>query len=450
MLITIVWVVAVLVGIGVVGMALIFGLINRFHSKNTYNAVAVNPALSNEFYFQDGKVVYVPGGNFFNLGPTVIEGVDPQSFEVLDKDFARDRCHVFYRDKMLPELCADSAQVIAPYPVADINNLSQSSCLIRDHQQVYWCDRLVQGADPKTVQRLWGDYFRDQANVYYRDETRMVAIGEVSAISDMDPDYLRIGPRVYLQGKPLEADGITFRLMSHDYARDTHAVYFQGLALKHVDVGSFKVLDRLYTQDKHHCFYRNEIIYGAQPATFKPLEGGFAMDALHVYFGTRQVVGEDPERWSTRVSQRFHNSDRWVLLTLDEYRVRLVSADKLVDIGRYVVAFEGEVFVGHKRLLNVAPEDVQPLDEEGNYVKVKDVIYLGTHRLDGASAETFRVIEDAFARDAKSLYWHQHRVADVDPDMFHYHQKLYAKASDNGEYVLASTAEKTTDATHQP
>ena len=65
---TFLWVVGGIFGLCAVAMLLLVGMFGLFNSPTMNGAQAINKELSNQYYWQKGKAVYVLGGNFFFAG----------------------------------------------------------------------------------------------------------------------------------------------------------------------------------------------------------------------------------------------------------------------------------------------------------------------------------------------------------------------------------------------
>ena len=63
----------------------------------------VNKELSDSYYYSYNtkKIRYSPMGNWFSLGNSLIEQADVDTFEVLSRDFARDKNHIYFRSDII-------------------------------------------------------------------------------------------------------------------------------------------------------------------------------------------------------------------------------------------------------------------------------------------------------------------------------------------------------------
>ena len=59
---------------------------------------AVDEDKSDSYYYSYDKqqIRYSPMGNWFELGNTLIEGADVETFEVLARDFAKDKNNIYF------------------------------------------------------------------------------------------------------------------------------------------------------------------------------------------------------------------------------------------------------------------------------------------------------------------------------------------------------------------
>ena len=189
------------------------------------------------------------------------------SFQVLDGGYATDGVHHFYQDVVLEgegfELLGAGSQ--GGYGYARTHNrvyrhgrlqvdadaktfevFHADVGITRDRQAVFFNDRPIAGADPKSLEQVQGYVFKDRNAVY----------AEGRKIDGLDPATVRVSElggylidsrAVLRNGRPLVGrDPMTFAELQSPWSRDKNAVYYRDMVLPDVDVASFRTtgLDR--------------------------------------------------------------------------------------------------------------------------------------------------------------------------------------------------------------
>jgi hypothetical protein len=194
------------------------------------------------------------------------------SFQVLDGGYATDGVHHFYQDVVLQgegfELLGSGAQAGYGYARTHSRVYRHGSWLddadpktfevlhadvgiTRDRQAVFFNDRLIAGADPKTLEQVQAYIFKDRNAVY--DEGRR--------IDGLDPATLRVSElggylidsrAVFRNGKPLAGrDPCSFAELQSPWSRDRDAVYYRDEAVPGVDMASFRTTGLDRAEDKN-------------------------------------------------------------------------------------------------------------------------------------------------------------------------------------------------------
>ena len=194
------------------------------------------------------------------------EGYDPSTYKRLNKTYALDVNHAYYR-----------------------------------------CE-ILEGADPSTFKALSVDYAADMHHVWFHynmiegadPATFVVPDGDISDLADAlahdAHDY-------YMGDQPLHVANMGgFRLIDSNWALDSLQVYYLGIvgnsynrAVSAGDYRTFKVLNEFYAVDSKCVYYKNNIVEGADPASFAVLKGEdlYGQDKHHVYYeGTRDRLRE--------------------------------------------------------------------------------------------------------------------------------------------------------------
>jgi hypothetical protein len=204
----------------------------------------------NNYRVENGRVFYFD--DYYFAKPQPMPEADAATFEILDRWFAKDRSHVYFLHKIVPE------------------------------------------ADPATFAYLGGyddQWAKDKDRAFHFVPSK--AAGRVTSIRSASLDafeiledapfskYARDAEAVYYCGKRVkDADPATFRMMpsdhlgektarSHHFAKDARHVFFDGKILKEADYESLRVVHAPlglseYGIDRHQA-------YGLSPHTGKPV-----------------------------------------------------------------------------------------------------------------------------------------------------------------------------------
>ncbi|GAB4029855.1 DKNYY domain-containing protein [Spirosoma gilvum] len=208
----------------------------------------------------------------------LIEEADPESFVAINDECGKDKAHVFYLGRILPE--ADPATFeflgsaysrdkrngysedklisndgphfnIVPNPAETPANVTAEGIpYAHDRYRVYKGTFIIEGTDPATF------VFVPMFNGYYLTHDKQ---------------------GVYFRDRPIEgADGATFQRVSAFHFKDDRHVW--GIVLgrdiywspiEKANLASFTGVGKYYAKDKQHVYYENEIIADADPATFE-------------------------------------------------------------------------------------------------------------------------------------------------------------------------------------
>ncbi|MEY3784065.1 MAG: hypothetical protein RLZZ230_387 [Candidatus Parcubacteria bacterium] len=307
---------------------------------------AVDQEKSDNYYFSFFKknVHYKPMGNSFELGDTKLENADVKTFEVLSRDYAKDKNNAYYRDILIAGADSPSFEIITcegnnrndyakdknmlyygSNTFKDLDILSvkftDGKCGLRleDDVHMYIVDPENYGEhgsctltesgncviypiqDPQTFQVIDDGYSQDSQTGYYKGSAIKGSIG--TSLVSLGSFYAKDSSQVYYRGvKIVDADPNTFIILfspSGDmtgFAKDASRVYLDGLVFEIQDVETFSLIGAKYTKDKNAIYfgigridgndnrplkYFPEIIVeGADPQTFSLLEDGKNYEAM--------------------------------------------------------------------------------------------------------------------------------------------------------------------------
>lgn len=205
----------------------------------------------------------------------LIEGADPETFEILCSIYAKDKNNAYY------ELFAFENAHVETFDIVD-------HLYAKDKNHVYLLSHIIKDADSATFEYLGGNYSKDKTQVYtgflkllqdvdvitfqYVGDGYSKDINNVYYKSSQDIEIVE-GANVY------EFQVLTREIEGYGYAKDTKNVYREGEILKGFDAVSFEVVGSYgyswYTKDKTHVYDDGEIIEGVDPAncTVENLDG---------------------------------------------------------------------------------------------------------------------------------------------------------------------------------
>lgn len=258
---------------------------------------------------------YSKDKNHVYIRSDILEGADPQSFEVVElsegnTSYAKDKNHIFYRGTILnlPNVDTESVEFLDHLVIKDKKNVY----LEKDRSVIEY--EIITRADSATFQKLGpcggaetsgGNYFKDKNNIFviYTDG-RYKILEEVDASSfeylgsygtEMGSgSYAKDKDRIYGScGEILENfDPKTFRMFGDmGMAQDKNSIISWGNVVEGADVASFEFLGEALWKDKNRVYYLGRVIEGADLATFtmvkektdSPYPSMYGKDKNHVY-----------------------------------------------------------------------------------------------------------------------------------------------------------------------
>ena len=131
-----------------------------------------------------------------------------------------------------------------------------------DKGKVYYKNKILEGANPKTAELIGFSLLKDDKNVYYMGE-RIKDI-KIKNFEKLGQNYWKNENKIYYRDKKIEnADIMSFKVLNEDYAKDKNNVYDGnesiGRGIK--DPKTFEFLPNgiinatLYGKDKYNVYY---------------------------------------------------------------------------------------------------------------------------------------------------------------------------------------------------
>jgi len=141
-----------------------------------------------------------------------------------------------------------------------------------DKGKVYYKNKILEGANPKTAELIGFSLLKDDKNVYYMGE-RIKDI-KIKNFEKLGQNYWKNENKIYYRDKKIEnADIMSFKVLNEDYAKDKNHVYSGNEVIdpspllgKIKNPETFEFLpngiryDTLYGKDKYNVYYINNIM----------------------------------------------------------------------------------------------------------------------------------------------------------------------------------------------
>jgi hypothetical protein len=427
------WIGIVLLAIIIVYVLVIAAFSFYVNSPSTHNATAYNSKVSNQYYMQDDKVIYVMDGNFFQIGGKDIEGADPDTFDVIDQSYAKDINNIYYNGKPVVGANPSSITLVT----SELNeNTVDSGYLISDGK-VFCYGEVIEGVDPSSFSYLLGSYAMDKDYLYYYIDIKIPRKATPTAMSNANDHYIRHGEQVIYQGEVINNEASSFKIINDEYSKDAFHVYSHGEIVEGMVSDGFTVISPYYRKDKNQAYYFNTPIPESDSNTFEVLNDAISKDQSNLYYNGNIIENKKPSEVSRSNADELQKLWEWKSLHLDATTVILAPTDDIENITNDFYAYSNEVYTRNKKLVDVKPEDVIVLDQDEKiFVRIANQVFYYGIAIIGAEPETFAVISDRFSKDANHVYWCEYRVIDADPSTFKYEDNLYADENEAGEYRL--------------
>ncbi|MCV7321044.1 DKNYY domain-containing protein [Mycolicibacterium confluentis] len=242
----------------------------------------------------DAAGYHVRGDTVFHLkafpgSAVTVEGADAATFEALDRTYGRDSTRVYYDGNALPEADPGSFVLLDRSGFArDDKNVHQADRLLsddpdhfeflagdmaKDRAAVYWSDGSILSRDPKGFAIVSdGDHYlftKGSADVHVNGVK--IADANPSSFRLLSGAYSRDDRSIfYFTDRVAEAAPANFEVIDGPYATDDRRVYWMGRVIDGADPLSFRVLnvDFECAGDTRRAYYRQTPIDDTDPATF--------------------------------------------------------------------------------------------------------------------------------------------------------------------------------------
>ncbi len=349
-------------------------------------------------------------------------------------DFYRTKDGVYYLEWFYAiENMKPLEKITEDFYVYNHNRVFYDSGFGKTSTTVYFQDKVIQDADPKTFQPIDGYFSRDHQYVFCGSEIIVGADPETFSpfeIYESSRGFNYDKNHVYYMTEIVEnADPETFVTWEDSgYGKDKNHVFFEKHLLTEANPETFEPINTTtdYGTDGEHVYFENILISQADPETFEPQESTpcsdycdyiYAKDKNNIYYRGIVVKGGDPNTF-TRHAQ-FHREK-------DQYGY-------IVEGERASQAYEEGI------AKQIADSKLPPVTKLGsNYTVMNKSIYYNedyrspySEPIKGADVSTFEVINtpgyQGYAKDKNHAYYGGCPIHESDPQTFEHIDDYYSK-----------------------
>lgn len=413
-------------------------------------------------YVKDKGNVYYKGG--------IIEGLDVASFKYLDHDCVVDAKFVYCKGKRVDDLSVEGFEVLGEMHLRNRDGIYLYDD-IRGDSVVF-----LSQANPGSFEVLSESYARDKNNAYYKGnilsdidvKTFEVISYEDNKYSD-HYNYLRDKNGVYfrLRGHNLqkldEVDYDTFEVIQAGYAKDENVVYKFDIMLGNdeepfiiegADPKSFELLDWGYAKDNRNVYLDLKRIEMADVATFEVLDEGYARDKNDVFYNGKSLKAQfeniDPATFEILVMDYAKDKN-------NVYRYDWREGVKLLELGDGFEVINENYYQTSMGVFSHTFGQVEdPLSFQllsAEYAIDKNNVYhwwVGNGSVLGlADSASFELLANGYAVDKNHAYYVDGAkvgiITDIDVDTFEVIMPFYSRDKNNFYYKWYSIGQDVDD-----
>lgn len=261
-----------------------FELVDDYFFKDKYRVHFYETYRVSQDYFTSKRKRYLP-----------LENADPSSFMVLGDGYAKDNSTAWYLDRA--------------FKVEDLESLTVlNHHFIKDNKTAYLDRKTIGGSDGKTFEVISDHYAKDFKKYYYctpfdgQYEIKPIPCHYESFVV-VDYQYAKDKSSVFYEGRKLSgAESNTFELISYGYAKDRQHVFFRNVIVDKADPSTFTAFienensmgETVYAKDRNGIYVNDKHFAIADLKTFKILNEKYTLDKNGVYFKMKKVKNADP------------------------------------------------------------------------------------------------------------------------------------------------------------
>jgi len=374
------------------------------------------------------------------MASTVIEGADPETFEVIYFDdslpasqknntfsFARDKDYLYWEGKRFKGVDPNTFAILG-------------RGFIKDKDSVYFKWEKLEGSHGETFEFLWSGFARDK-NFVYRNNPEVEIFDGVdpATFEKIDDVYLKDKNAIYYRQEKIEGSdpatfeflqGYTGKDMGKAYAKDKSGVYYLGKKIEGADPITFEFLPNAWSKDKNAVYgYGGKLIEGIDSTTFAFIGKGsqYIKDKNGVYYNNRnnskKIEGADPETFEF-LGGNYLKDKNFVWSVSYRHGGGVASLRKLD--GAKPASFEviERQYARDNTAVYCSGDVMEGFDWgsvvmlQNNYIRDKNSVFLGCKKIEGADAKSFKVFRYSYAKDKNSVYYLNKKIEGADVDSF--------------------------------
>jgi hypothetical protein len=270
---------------------------NRMYFAHITNGVATFARWISAGYSTTDSYLLTETEAYYNGVP--IDGVDHDSFDILNQEYAKDARHVYSNGRILPNRDPTSFVVLGKSEYGH-------PTYTKDKNNVYVAQDILVGADPATFEVISASYAKDAKRAYWEGipiRNADVASFTVFEVSGIQSEWWSKDARsiFYTDDTVPLADPATFRPINKWFGKDAHHLYSESSVVSDANlstVETFSGKETLpYIKDAYHVYWASDpatAIIGADPASFTPLTDIYSKDNNAVYRYGVAMEGVNP------------------------------------------------------------------------------------------------------------------------------------------------------------
>ena len=170
---------------------------------------------------------------------------------------------------------------------------------------VYYGNKILEGANPKTAELIGFSLLKDDKNVYYMGEK--VKDVKIKNFEKLGKNYWKNDNKIYYRDKRIEnADIMSFKVLNEDYAKDKNNVYYienkmincfdtyySIYEVKGINKDKVEVVNDWFIKDDKNIYFKGKILEGVDYNTFEVLPNGEGKDKNRSY----EYLTKDEWKW---------------------------------------------------------------------------------------------------------------------------------------------------------
>lgn len=413
---------------------------------------AVDEDKSDSYYYSYDKqqIRYSPMGNWFELGNTLIEGADVETFEVLARDFAKDKNNIYYQsDVITRSVDYMTFSLINELIARDKNHVYVPSRFVAESALAEQSDsplHIISDANPANFEIINDAWTKDDKQAYYYFVPQAVDVASLALLNEY---IVKDAHAVFIKHDDrfikTQVAGLHVNALNERFIYDEHKLYWfdasyqqndngdsqsrvwlESVAYQNID--SFTQFnDDYFTLDDSVYFGKNRVAQ-ADAKTFQIINNaGFAKDASQVFYQQHRLPNADAHSYALLLEHGSYGRDNSRIYYKNQLLGEKKTPLKVLSNDDYLVSGDKVFFQG--KVIEGANADYFTLLERfASYASDGNAVYFQDKRIEGVDLNTVVVINrDMAIRDANFVYWHGSRVEGADVNTFMRSHRNYEK-----------------------